>query len=322
MLPSIIFSAWDREIRPGDLLFSGDTFIGFVTDYDYQARRGRALPSVFLRPLLRKRLSANGKNGLLPHPGFETEPVADPILKTFFGMGADESGVIISRLYPFSPAAEVLEKGDVILRVDGRTLAPGGEIHNVVFGKLPLQAGIILKGGGLLSEKDSLALLISRNGRRRELNIRLESWEEKNYRVPGRFDRPRYLIYGGLVFVELSGAYIRESRTKSARLRFLAARRLYRSVQNDERYVVLDRILPHAINRGYEYSRLLTESVHGRTVRNLKHLKSLLKQSPPKEPIVIRLEGGREIVLDPARTRQADRTLLKQYDIQFADNLK
>ena len=167
---------------------------------------------------------------------------------------------------------------------------------------------------------------IARKGIIRDISIKLSPFTRDNYWIPPRFKRPSYLILGGLVFVELSAAYVaedeQETNSKSDRLRYLVRNRRYRKYRNYERYVILERVLPLGSNRGYDLHGKLLISSGGIAVKNLSHLRFLMEENRrTNRPLVLNLEGNREIVLNPAVFPDADEEVRQRHGIQFMTNL-
>ncbi len=335
-LPTLLFSSWEPGIAAGDLLVTDNNLVGIVLSFDDRTRYGHAMPAVFIDQYLRayRRPATGGKKGplvikekkdirrpdatIVAGMGFRYMPVERSSMKSFLGVSDKVNPILVTHVFAYGGAFERLIKGDVILAVDGEEPGPGGTLRDRVLGRLPLDAALAVKNGRLRRSGESIKLRISRNKTVREIEIFTRSFSFDNYYVPPMFPRPAYRVLQGLVLVELSSDYIKEAPGASHRLRYLEERARYRRYRNDDRYVVLDRVLPVKANAGYSERGLLVLSVNGIGVRSLRHLESLVNRARAKKlPIVLYLEGNREIVLNPDNSLDADREVRRRHGIQF-----
>ena len=122
-------------------------------------------------------------------------------------MTKEQTGILVNRIYPDSPARGILRKGDIIVSIDGITVANDGTIEfrkgERTFFTYLLQ---------LKQINDKVGLSILRDGRKMDATIGLSRASDFDRLVPQRqYDvAPTYFIAGGLVFEPLTLNYLME----------------------------------------------------------------------------------------------------------------
>ena len=333
-LPVLQFSGWTPGIRAGDLLFTGSELVAIVLRFDPNDRYGFALPASMIAGYVHRVLAvdadkpartkdaekasrakdveniARGKAALaqvdvsvICDPGFRGEAISSPAARTYYGLKpGSEGAVLVTRVMPYLRVLrDRLRTGDVIVGVNGRRLGPGGTFADSRFGELPITALLGFNAGRPTSPGTVVKLEVSRDRQLRTVEFELHPHQPAYVRVPTRFNRPAYLITGGLVLVELSEEYLSELQSPAPpRLEFLAREHRLDDQPEGSRYVILDRILPVEFNAAYSGTAgpLLVQSLNGVAVRSLTHLKTMMQdQLKAGEDLAFGLEGGRLIVL-------------------------
>jgi hypothetical protein len=128
---------------------------------------------------------------------------------------------------------------------------------------------------------------------------------------------PRYFVLGGLVFVELSRAYLQEwgsDWAKSAPQRLVYYDAFQNELPEDRgKIVVLAQVLPTPDTLGYEdLQNHVVERVNGRTVRRLEDLAAAAKE-PVEGFHKIELEEDPKWIFLDAQSVEANRDGLKKH---------
>ncbi len=336
-IPQLIFSGWNPGIRPGDLLVHENKIMGVVREYNASARYGSAVPSIFIsqfvealsqlspppageldvQPYVRNEIPQN-TGTIVMDPGFRTVFINGAVQRSYLGLKPDTAALLVTDVLPFNPAMDNLLTGDVIISIDEKRIEPGGTLVDPVFGRIPAVCALILKNGRFRDRKDAVVIHAVRAAQIRRTSLGIAPFSQENYLVPASFDRPSFLVQSGLVFVELSKKYLTETPDAPQRLHYLAERSVFRKSIERERYVILDRILPAAGNRGYRTNRFIVQAVNGVAVINLSQLASRLEEAKIKrEPVVLTLEGNRIIALDSADFERTDNEIRKTHGLPF-----
>ncbi len=336
MIPTMLFSSYAPGIETGDLLVQGRSLKGIVLFFDPERKYGHALPAPFVHQFRARALTAyrGGKNRLfidqwsrgetrapntiVAHPGFTVAPLKNPPSRSYYGLKPDHAGAVVADVFPYGAAAGKLEPADVILAADGRAVGPDGTLGDPTLGRLPLTVALGLHGGLFASPGRTVRMTIARGGQQKGVTIALNQFSQENLRVPVYEPRPQYAVIGGLVFVELSQDYVKQTPTAPDRLKYLAENSRYLDVRARNRYVVLDRILPVSADLGYTGEQLLVQSVNNIAVRDVNHLRELVDLlGAAGDAVAFGLEGNRTMVLSPETIELKNRDVRARYGIQF-----
>ena len=242
----------------------------------------------------------------------------DENLRNYLGVQQEDTGVLVVEVPPKSSGYGVLKERDVILSIDGVNIDDSGYYESKAYGKLKYRGKVCLEH----AVGDTVKMTIIRDRQKMTVSFKLLPITEDTFLSPPLlFDQPpQYLVWGGLIFQELSGSYL---HTWGGEWKEKADKRLVYIYNNFKlwptnerrRVVVLNRVLPAAINAGYyEKGDLILKRVNGIPVKDLRHLKELIdkKESPF---ILFEFQGGESIVLNRAKTEEVNHLILKRYNI-------
>ncbi len=182
----------------------------------------------------------------------------------------------MERIIPRSSAEGILEEGDVLLGVAGKSIDRAGMVH---FGEHRVDFFIEAEH---LQVGDSLFFNIWRNRSLLNLQITLKpppfSAELRNaYDI-----LPEYLIVGGLVLIALNRDYLQSEGKQTPELSY---EHWYREIEEPhtrrEQVVLISRVLPASVNSCYSQLRhFVVHSVNGNSIKSLRHLNQLLENLP------------------------------------------
>src|SRR5205809_828873 len=145
------------------------------------------------------------------------------------------------------------------------------------------------------------------------------------YRIQGHsYDvRPRYVLYGGLLFQPLNLYLLEAYLPTDLRLRhffeYFVLEQLY--VAHPD-VIVLTNILPDPINTYLApYRGGIVDEINGKKIRTLDELASALAESPDR--LVIRMIGdGPPLVLDRKQVEAARERIMTRYNVLKEQNLE
>lgn len=325
----------DAAINPGN---SGGPVVqeGRVVGVAFQAAYGLQGTGYFIPTEVVRhfQVDAEGPKYLgFPSLGVRVQNLENAAARAHAGMEQGESGVIVDLVYPQTSAEGRLEVGDVLLAVDGMTVANDGSVA------LPPFQGAASSGDEDLLRMDLLVLVdrhqigeslqvrVLRGGRRFDLDIPLLPWPAVDRYAAKHDRRPRYFVYGGLVFVPLDletmKTFGKEWRYKADKIllhefliRPCAELELWRKEQ-----VVLLRRLDHPVNAGLSWHQNLpVERVNGRPIRGLSDLVDAFAAETGAFH-VLEFSGNRLVVLDRLEAERANPEILEQYGVNVDRNL-
>jgi len=251
-----------------------------------------------------------------PEAGVITTNMENPAARARAGMGLQDSGMRVEFIHPGSSAEGHLEVGDVILEVEGHDVANDATVG---IGDLRLNVGLLFDR---LQKDESASLVVLRDGQRCEISMPMEG------RVPQRdlahiYDElPRYYVYAGLVFVELSREVLKTFGSEwyakaSTRLLYEF---LFRQLEDPQhppnRRVILLRRMDHAVNADMAwYRNRIVETVNGQPVHDLEELIAQLESADGPFQVFEFDNYGCFGVLDRDQAEQAHEAILQQYGI-------
>src|SRR6266536_4256281 len=242
----------------------------------------------------------------------------NPAQRKFLGLKDDNRGVLVSTVVEAGPSANVLRPGDVLLTIDDHPTASDG---NVELEGEPADFQEVVerkfKGG-------SVNLDIWRD--KQPMTVKIEfvktAWP---YLIQGHsYDvRPRYVLYGGLLFQPLNLDLLEANRSTDLRLRhffeYFILEQLY--LQHPD-VIVLANILPDPINTYLApYRGGIVDEINGKKIRTLDDLANSFAEAP--ERIVIRMIGdGPPLVLDRNKVEAARERIKTRYNVLKEQNLE
>jgi len=248
-------------------------------------------------------------------PGFRHQDMENKHLREYHQMDPNTSGSLIYMVDSLSPAAQVLQCGDVLMAVDS---VPIGDDGTVAFRDDERVDFIHLMQ--CMHIGDILPVTVLRDGHVTELSYELHA---RNPLVPlmhGVDCVPSYMIVGGLVFVPLSvpfleHAYGSRKWWKSAPTSILNLLQEYRTFP-EEQVVVLFQTLAAEINFGYKFQTTRVMKFNGETIKNLCHLAQMVDGTAERY-MRFELEDFKHVLFDSAEARQAGPTILQQHAITY-----
>ncbi|HXY41948.1 MAG TPA: hypothetical protein VEQ10_19890, partial [Vicinamibacteria bacterium] len=209
-----------------------------------------------------------------------------------------------------------LQRGDVLLAVDGQAIASDGTIR-VGDARVTFEHAIDMMQVG-----QSFPFKIWRDGREQTLTAAAR-------RIP-RYDRnrnrygvaPDYVVYAGLVFMKLEVELLKtfgRNWPQSAD-RDLVWEQLFREAERpdeaDREVVVLTRVLRHAVNSQMAVNPPLgVARINGREVRSLEDVVAAFRDNRERFQVIeFEHDGGME-ALDRQKADAAQAEILRQYAI-------
>ena len=255
----------------------GGKLVGILTSYSSKDQISDVVAPEIVKLFLED--VKDGKYEGFPSLGIATVLTEDPNFRKWLGLKDDQGGLYVSRVLPGSGADESgLKKGDVLLSVDGKPIDRRGYYADPLYGRLFWSH--LVRGTRKVGDK--LSIVIMREGEEQTVEAVLRRPPSKL--IPSHmYDKaPPYLIKGGLVFQELTSAYL-QAFGKEWQTR--APLDLLDALENPEDYeegrnriVFLSRVLRTPATIGYDrVSNLIVTEVNGKKVEDMKSLVEAFK---------------------------------------------
>ena len=256
---------------------------GLIMRYDNTTNNADVLPAPVIEHFLKD--AAKGHYAGFPRVGISSSSTRDPQFRRFLGLPADTAGgVYIADVLKDGPAATAgIEKGDVLLSVDGQAVDQDGNYKDRDYGKIGVSH--------LFSTRhyvgETVKFTVFRKGEKLEKTVTLGRRSVESYVIePYVIDRaPNFYVLGGLVLCELSRQYLKEYGNdwqKKAPEQFVYFDRQQNELfkEGPKKVVFLNRVLPSDLTVGYEeLSQLVVTKVNDVRLECLADLPAALAKA-------------------------------------------
>ena len=260
---------------------------------------------------------SNGQYDEYPDLAITYAKLQNPAQRKFLGLKDDDRGVLVGSVVAAGPSDGILKSGDVLLSIDGHPIASDANVE--LDGERSQFEEVVehkFKG-------DSVKLDILRD--KQPMTVTIKLFKPWPYSIQGHsYDvRPRYVLYGGLLFQPLNLDMLEAYRTSDLRLRHFFEYFILEQIYLDHPdVIVLSNILPDPINSYLApYRGGIVDEVNGKKIRTLDELSEAFAQAP--ERLVIRMIGdGPPLVLDRNKVEAARERIKTRYNVLKEQNLE
>lgn len=314
----------DAAINPGN---SGGPVIQDerVVGVAFQGIQGLENTGFFIPPPIVNRFLKDIEDGTydrVPMAGANLVTLQNPAYRAKLRLPDNNSGARVDVIRPQSPASEVLRFDDVVLRVDQYPVANDGTIlyqGNRVSSAVAFQ---------LHQSGDRLPVEIWREGQAQTVNLKVEASQDDQTQG-NQFDvRPRYYIFGGLVFTPLSLDYLRDADRSGTRsgLSDLNYELFYHARENPDTAlkepVVLSNILNDPVNATFlTRDATLVNRINGIAIEQLEDVVRAFESSTQTYDVIELGKHGTFETLNHTNAAQASAQILKTYGVPQDRNL-
>lgn len=244
----------------------------------------------------------------------------NPMVRKILAIPDEESGVLITRVFPKMPAHNVLKPLDVLLSIEGYDIQDDGLIildgREVSFPEVMERRQV----------GSYVELRIYRKGEFLKMRLPLKMWQ-----MPIPHSRPydivpNYYIFAGLCFTNLTQGYLMSKG--GWKQTPLPTRSVYIESMGNEKYVyqkefpILFQRLPNKINTGSEaFTNYIIESINGQTVGELADVKKIIEESNEKY-LTFRFVGNKvPYIISKKEGLEKHESILKNYNIPHGERL-
>lgn len=305
----------DSAINPGN---SGGPVIqeGLAIGVAFQSNLrlndiGYFIPTPLIQRFLQDQL--DGHYDGVPEIGIQTSSLLNQYQRQSLGLPEGAGGVLVERIIPRSSADGLLEVGDVLLEIEGKTIDRAGMVH---YGEHRVDFFIEAEH---LQVGDTVEFKVWRRKKLENLQITLKAPPFSD-ELRNTYDvLPEYLIVGGLVLIALNRDYLHSEGKQTPEL---AYEHWYREIEEPhtrrDQVVVVSRVLPASVNSGYSGLRhFVVHSLNGQSVMSLSHLMQMMEKLPNDTEFLV-FESDWEplpLVLDYHQSLETHQEILNIYGI-------
>ena len=240
----------------------------------------------------------------------------NPSLVTFNQLNQDEQGIQVTHVSPWSPLQKDIMPGDILLSIDGNLIGSDGKV-DFKGERVDFRTLFDLKQIG-----DQVAFTLMRQGDRKSFQAKIDPIK-KHYESSNVYTfRPKYFVYGGIVFTTLSRSYLRSWGSRWYRqapflLRYADAYTDFmEDLADEEEIVIISDRLPHPLNAYAEHVyHEIVASVNGQKVNGIEHLARLLEGGTDPMVVVDFVGNMRPLVLERPLVTKHNTSINQQYQV-------
>ena len=232
------------------------------------------------------------------------------------GLQDDDHGILVGEVVPGGSCDGALQVGDVVLSMDGLPVASDGFIE-IEGERVEMAEAVERKFAG-----DPLKMHILRDHQEMDVTARLKpAWP---YLIQSnQYDaRPRFVLFGGLLFQPLCRDFLEVYGIDDLRVRYFYDSFVERNIFLEHpEVIVLSQVLPDPINTYVEdFKNAIVSDVNGHPIKRLEDLAAAFAET--SDYYVIRCIGeGRPIVLERAKVEAARQRIKTVYNVTSEENL-
>ncbi|WP_093066466.1 S1C family serine protease [Thiothrix caldifontis] len=281
---------------------------GFLTE-----NIGYMIPTPIIRHVLDD--VKDGKVDGYGFHGFLTQSMENPAMRRKYGLGENQTGMLVYKVYKNSPADGKVQIDDIVTEIDGHKIENNGTVE--------FRPGEFIDHTHYIDMHqigENITFKIIRNSQEQIVSLPLDKPGKEYLLVkPNEYDKqPTYFIFGGLVFMPLNQNVIDSMDGTPARIGALT----YESPEEKRREaVILTKVLPADINKDYHHdSNLLIEKVNGANIRDFQDFYQKI-QSSSTDYITLETADNYQLVIDRKEAIERQPQILAQYGVN-ADRSK
>lgn len=299
--------------------------VGLLLSYSSKEQTASVLPAPVINAFL-----ADLKDGHyegFPNLGISFAQTLDETLRDFTGISDKEGGIFVREVGRGSSAEQAgLKDGDVILSIAGQAIDSRGNYNHPKYGKLSFSH--LVRGG--VKVGDTVKLEVIREGKPLSIDVKLARKPAEDFLIdPYMFDRgPKYLIFGGLIFQELTLPYLQswgDDWTNRAPFNLVYANADPASFEEEgrEKLVFLSNVLKTPSTLGYEsVNSVIVTEVNGKFIKNIKDLAAALAAVPEDGLHTIEFNDFPKVIFVDDRVSKMVNQQLLQYGIGQLERLE
>ena len=261
----------------------GNKLVGMLLSYSSKEQTANVLATPIINAFLKD--FEDGEYAGFPNLGISFAQTLDEQLRDFTGIQDKEGGIFVRGVAKDSSANKAgIKEGDVILSIGGKAIDSRGNYVDEKYGKLSFSH--LIRGGAKSGDKISLGII--RDEKAMDIEVELIRKAPEDYLIdPYMYDRgPKYVIFGGLIFQELTRPYLQsfgdEWRTRAPfKLVYAEANPEKYEEEGRDKLVFLSNALKTPSTLGYEgLNSIIVTQVNGKPIKNIKELNDALSKPP------------------------------------------
>jgi len=244
-------------------------------------------------------------------------PLFNPAARAALGLENDDHGVLIGSVFAGGSSEGILKKGDVIMAIDGHAITSDGSVE---MDGSPVEMAEIVERK---FKGEEVRIELIRDGKPLSLTVPLKN--------PYPFDlfsnaydvKPRYVVFGGLIFQPLDENLFNAMRITNQRTSYYFDHFIEDDLYKERpEIVILSNILSDPVNAyADEFRQSIVDTINGKKIKTLADVASAFAQ--PADYYVIEFLGAsRPVVLEAKAVAAARDRIMSRYQVNAESNLK
>ena len=244
-------------------------------------------------------------------------PLHNPAMRRALGLTDGDSGVFVGSVYDGGVSEGRLRPGDVLLAIDGLPIASDG---TVTMDGAPVEMAEVVERK-FKGEKVDFKVL--RDGKEIIVTIPLTHAWPFSLQAQAYNEKPRFVVFGGLVFQPVDANFMAEHNPDDLRLHFYFDNFISRNIYRErEEIVVLSNVLADPVNAyASEFRYEIVDKINGKRIQRIDDVAAAFKT--PADYYVIDMVGkGRPLVLERKAVEEARDRITARYQVTSHENLQ
>lgn len=312
----------DAAINPGN---SGGPVLqdGKVVGVAFQGYSGDVAQSVgymIPTPVVRRFLKdvEDGRYDRYVDLTLSYHPLHNPAMRRALGLPDDDRGVFVGAVYGGGVADGILKPGDVLLSIDDLPISSDGTVR--------LNGGDPVEMAEVVERKfrnDTVEFEVLRDHKHLKATLALTHPWPFTLQAKAYDEKPRFVVFGGLVFQPVDANFVEEFRPTNLRLRYQYEQFIAQGIYRDrDEIVALSGVLADPVNAyAGEFIQGIVDKINGTPIKRLADVSAAFKKTA--DYYVIEMLGeGRPIVLERKAVEAARARILARYGVNKEENLE
>lgn len=244
-------------------------------------------------------------------------PLYNKAARAALGLEDDGVGVMVGDVFGSGSADGIVKRGDVIVAIDGHPVASDGSVElDDSYVEMAELVERKLKG-------DRVKLDIVRDGKLEKLEVPLNEPFPFNIYAYGYDVKPRFVLFGGLLFQPLDQNYLSSTTIHNSRTSYYFDHFISDAIYKERpELVILSNILSDPVNAyAAEFRQAIVDTINGEKMKTLADVATAFEK--PAEYYVIEFLGAsRPLVLEAEAVASARERIRSRYGVTKESNLE
>lgn len=245
-----------------------------------------------------------------PDIGLVTQNMESPSMKKKYGMYHDQTGILINKVLPGSPAEGKLKKDDVLLAVNGHLINDDRTVEFRPKERTDFSYFIQQQHIG-----SSVNIDVLRAGEIQNYTLLLDKTINDFLLVPLiEYDqKPRYFIFAGIVFSPLTKNFINSWEGAPEEL---IVEMSNKPTNERNEVVVALQVLPAEINKGYHnLNSWIVDYVNGKRFKDFNEFYAMVAGSTGPY-VTFMNRDGYKVIIDRKKAIESHESILRTYSVK------